>query len=137
MIRSKRQFTLWVQPSTFKMIDDHYKADNCISKSDFVEKAIIKYCGIIDSDRNTDFLNQEITKTLKGMIDEAANKISRNLFKIAVDQSVLARFFATHAACASEENIKRIRKECIDDVKRTNGCINLEAAGKKEHGGAE
>ena len=37
----KRKFALWVKNSTLDLVEEHYKKDDCISKSEFIEKAVI------------------------------------------------------------------------------------------------
>ena len=36
----KRRFQLWLRPSVLDMAEELYECDNCISKSEFIEKAI-------------------------------------------------------------------------------------------------
>lgn len=134
--RNKQKFALWVMPNTMKMVEDHYKADNCSSRSEFIEKAITHYCGVIDSERNKDFLSKEILKTLKGMIDESTSKISRNLFKQAVEIGILNRHLANIRG-HSEISYSNLRKEAVDDVKRLNGAISLEEAIRRERNGGD
>lgn len=37
----KRRFQLWIRPSTLELADTLYKKDNCDSRSEFIEKAVI------------------------------------------------------------------------------------------------
>ena len=37
----KRRFQLWVMPSTLELADQYYHSDNCASKSEFIEKAVL------------------------------------------------------------------------------------------------
>ena len=39
----KRRFQLWIRPSTLELADTLYKKDNCDSKSEFIEKAVLFY----------------------------------------------------------------------------------------------
>ena len=39
----KRKFALWIKESTLDMVQNIYKEDNCSSRSEFIEKAIIFY----------------------------------------------------------------------------------------------
>lgn len=43
----KRRFQLWIRPSTLELADTLYKKDNCDSKSEFIEKAVIFYAGYL------------------------------------------------------------------------------------------
>lgn len=42
---SKRKFALWVQPDTLKKVEKLYRDDDCKSRSEFIEKAILFYAG--------------------------------------------------------------------------------------------
>lgn len=37
----KRRFQLWIRPSTLELADALYEKDNCDSRSEFIEKAVI------------------------------------------------------------------------------------------------
>lgn len=43
----KVKFPLYVFPETMQKIDMLYEADNCKSKTEFIEKAIRFYCGYL------------------------------------------------------------------------------------------
>ena len=38
--KDKRKFALWLYPETLEKIKQHYTADDCRSKSEFIEKEI-------------------------------------------------------------------------------------------------
>ena len=39
----KRKFALWIKQSTMERIEREYKANDCRSKSEFIEKAVLFY----------------------------------------------------------------------------------------------
>ena len=45
----KNKFALYIRDSTMEIIEQKYRADNCSSKSEFIEKAILFYAGYLDS----------------------------------------------------------------------------------------
>lgn len=45
----KRKFALWIKQSTIDMVEGIYKEDNCSSRSEFIEKAIIFYVGYLSA----------------------------------------------------------------------------------------
>lgn len=45
----KHKFALWIRDSSMDIIEQKYKADNCSSKSEFIEKAVLFYAGYLDS----------------------------------------------------------------------------------------
>lgn len=51
----KRKFALWIKESTLDMVQNIYKEDNCGSRSEFIEKAIIFYVGYLSSNDNSQY----------------------------------------------------------------------------------
>ena len=82
----KRKFALWIRESSLEQVRKWYKADDCSSQSEFIEKAVHFYIGYISSENGSDYLPKIITSTVKGIVNDSDNRISRILFKLAVEQ---------------------------------------------------
>ena len=109
------------------MAKKHYKDDNCSSASEFIEKAILFYLGFIFSQENQDYLADVIPSTVKGIVDESSNRMGRLLFKMAVELAVIENILA--AVCeVDRQELKRLRGQCVEEIKRTNGMISFEQA---------
>ena len=123
----KRRFQLWVMPSTLELADQYYRSDNCASRSEFIEKAIQFYAGYVSSQQNQDYLARVIPATVKGIVDESSNRMGRLLFKMAVELAVIENILA--AVCeVDRQELKRLRGQCGEEIKRTNGMISFEQA---------
>ena len=123
----KRKFALWVSKDTIDRAKKSYKDDNCSSASEFIEKAILFYLGYLSSQENQDYLAQVIPSTVKGIVDESANRMGRLLFKMAVEQAVIENILA--AVCeVDQQELKRLRGQCVQEIRRTNGMISFENA---------
>ena len=123
----KRRFQLWLKPSVLDMADKLYEEDNCGSRSEFIEKAIQFYAGYLYAQKSQDYMPKVITSTLKGMVAENSNQISRVLFKMAVEQAITMNVVA--ATCGiSREQIDKLRGVCVSQVKRSNGAYSFEDA---------
>lgn len=123
----KRRFQLWVMPSTLELADQYYRNDNCASRSEFIEKAIRFYAGYVSSQQNQDYLARVIPATVKGIVDESSNRMGRLLFKMAVELAVIENILA--AVCeVDQQELKRLRGQCVEEIKRTNGMISFEQA---------
>ena len=44
---NKRKFAWWVKDSTIELVGKLYKDDDCTSRSEFIEKAVIFYAGYL------------------------------------------------------------------------------------------
>lgn len=123
----KRRFQLWLKPSVLDMADKLYEDDNCGSRSEFIEKAIQFYAGYLYAQKSQDYMPKVITSTLKGMVAENSNQISRVLFKMAVEQAITMNVVA--ATCGiSRDQIDKLRGVCVSQVKRSNGSYSFEDA---------
>ena len=123
----KRRFQLWIKPSTLDLTEQFFHQDNCSSKSEFIEKAIQFYAGYVSSQQNQDYLARVIPATVKGIEDESSNRMGRLLFKMAVELAVIENILA--AVCeVDRQELKRLRGQCVEEIKRTNGMISFEQA---------
>ena len=123
----KRKFALYIRESTLEQVRKWYLQDNCTSQSEFIEKAIQFYIGFISSENGSDYLPKIITSTLKGIVNESDNRISRILFKMAVEQAITMNVVA--ATCnISRDQLDKLRGTCVAQVKRTNGAYSFENA---------
>ena len=123
----KQQLTIWLKPSLIERIESLRQADNCESKSEFIEKAVLFYVGYLASNNAGDYMPRIIVSTLKGIVDESDNRINRILFKLAVEQAISMNVIA--ATCnISREQLDQLRAMCVNQVKKTNGSYSFQDA---------
>lgn len=123
----KRRFQLWLKPSTLELADNIYEKDNCSSRSEFIEKAIIFYAGYLSAEDNKQYLPSVITSTLKGIVSESDHRTSGVLFKIVVELAMLQNLIAA-TNDVDDLIITRLRGECIKEVKKIHGVFSFEKA---------
>lgn len=124
---TKIRIPLWIYPSTDGEIDNTYESDNCKSKSEFIEKAVKFYLGYLKEERNVNYLSPRITSSVEAVIHGSEQRLSRNLFKIAVE---LGKISHTLAALndVDDKTLQELHAMCVDEVRHINGCINFESA---------
>ena len=124
---NKRRFQLWLKPSVLELVEDWYPRDNCNSKSEFIEKAILFYTGYLAANGAKDYISKNITSTLRGMLNDSESRISRMLFKLTVELAMTMNIVAaTHNITQSQ--LRELRATCVNEVKRTNGTYSLKEA---------
>lgn len=125
----KIKFPLYVFPDTMEKVDMLYEIDNCRSKTEFMEKAIRFYCGYLLNKESTatEFIAPQLAVITEGIVKGSEQKLSRALFKLAVEVGAL-----THMVAAineiDDDTLQKLRIMCVDEVKRINGIINFEKA---------
>lgn len=123
----KRKFALWIKESTLDMVENIYKEDNCDSRSEFIEKAIIFYIGYLSSNDNSQYLPNILTSTLKSIVAESDNRMNRMIFKLAVELAMTMNVVAA-TQNNDKELLNKLRGECVKEVKRLNGSFSLDDA---------
>lgn len=125
--KDKKKFALWLYPQTLEEISEVYAADNCRSKSEFIEKAVKFYLAHLDAQNESSILPNAFLSAMKGMLSESDKRIGRLLFKLAVELAMTMNVVA--AGCnIDRESLARLRGECVQEVKRLNGAFSFEDA---------
>ena len=126
---NKIRFAVYLFPETMKTINSLYKGDNCSTKSEFIEKAIRFYCGYLLQNKPEliEYLAPQIGTITDGIIKGSEQRLSRAIFKLAVEVGV-----QTHVLAAindiDESTLFKLRSMVRDEVRRINGVINFENA---------
>lgn len=126
---SKVKFPLYIYPETMKTIESLYKADSCSTKTEFIERAIRFYCGYLLQNKPelVEYLAPQIGTITDGIIKGSEQRLSRAIFKLAVEVGV-----QTHVLAAindiDDTTLFKLRSMVTDEVRRINGVINFESA---------
>ena len=123
----KERFTLWMNHSTFDKIEKNYREDNCEKKSEFIEKAVNFYCGYLNMNSSVNFLSPVLEDIMKKLFKKSDDRISRLLFKIAVELAITMIVVAANQG-VDKEVLNSLRGECIKEVKKTNGIFTFDEA---------
>ena len=121
----KTRIPVWLYPSTLEVMDRAMKIANCKSRSEYLEKAALFYAGYVSGQDATAYLPPALASVLRGTVQDTENRICRLLFKLAVEQDMVAGILAD-AYQFSDEDLRRRRSESVQNVKKTNGRISLE-----------
>lgn len=123
----KQRFQLWLYPESLSLVEKLYQGDNCQSRSEFIEKAIVFYSGYLTAEDNKDYIPKTIASMLKNIVKDSAEKQNRLLFKLTVEIGILIKVFAK-AYKIDESYLEELRAEVVSEVKKINGSITLKEA---------
>ena len=121
----KTRIPLWIYPSTLEEMDSLMEQDNCRTRSEFIEKAVQFYCGYLKTERHNTYLPVAISSAIEGRLGGAENRISRLLFKLAVETSIMMNILAGKLD-VEDVDLRKLRGKCIEEVKRSNGTITFD-----------
>ena len=118
MVKGKEKFALWITPECKQLVDDCYADDQCQSRSEYIEKAIWFYSGFLHAEKADRCLPKVLQQILAGTLDRFAERIGRQLFKLAVEQNVNNHILASDTDIDAR-SYQKMRGLSMDEVKRT------------------
>ena len=115
----KVRFALYVNQSALDLVDENFEKDNCLSKSEFIENAIRFYVSYLSSNTNIPYLSTVVMSTMEALLKENTNRLSKLLFKLAVELAITMNVVAVNQG-VDKEVLNSLRGECIKEVKKTD-----------------
>ena len=124
MVKGKQKATIFLTPSMKKKIEENYRADNCKSQSEFVEKAVDFYLGYLNTKNASAFLPEVLTTILIGIMDDFAQRMGRQLYKVAVEQNLCNHILISDTDM-DQRTYQLMRGRSVREVDSTNGRITF------------
>lgn len=125
--KGKEKFALWIRPETMRKVEQLFRANNCRSRSEFIENAVLFYAGFLTADDYREYFPNIIVSTVKGTLSSFENRMASLLFKIAVELSMVLHVTAADSEIDSEM-LSRLRGMCVNEVRRLHGSVSMEDA---------
>lgn len=129
MSESKNRHTVWLTDETWNVVKEHYRKDNCSAQNEYIEKAIQFYSGYLDAEQADSYLPRVLAEMLEGKLSALGSRIGKLLFKLSVEEAIMAQIVA-YGFDVDLDTLKKVRVNCIKDIKETNGEVDFEAAYK-------
>ena len=122
---AKNRLTFRPSDATGQRIEQWYKADNCSSLNDFIEKAVNNYIDRLEINDDNCLLPTAISSAINGRLGLLEKNLSSLSFNHAVELDMIVSIVA-EAFNFSREDLNQLRAQSVKNVKRTNGRISLE-----------
>ena len=121
----KQRVSLYLDKEIMKTVDVFIKKHGYHSRNEFFEKAAKNQ--IADSALNfgEDIMSDQLAKAIETVSEENAKAISKGLFRYAVQLEMMMRVIAKTNHFTDEE-LEDMRREAVNNVRRTRGKIKLE-----------
>lgn len=124
---NKKRFQLWIDPKLMEEVESIYPKDGSRSRSEFIGKAIRAYIGYVLARDTTSMLPNYMPSNIKAHFNESDTRHGRMMFKLAVELAMVQNLIAAQMDL-DEETVRKLRYECINEVKRLNGGFTFEDA---------
>ena len=125
--KDKIKFAAYLYPETLDKIKELYRGDDCSSKSEFIEKAVRFYIGYLTAEDKSNYLPNMFLSNMRSIASESDNRVSRMLFKLAVEQAMMMNIMAANYDI-EPGTLSRLRGSCVEEVKRLGGSFSMKDA---------
>ena len=122
---TKSRLTFRPSDETRRRIEQWYKADNCSSLNDFIEKAVNNYIDRLEIKDDNRVLPLAITAAIDGRLGLLERNLSSLSFNHAVELDMMVSIIA-EAFNFSRDDLQRLRAQSVKNVRNTNGRLSLE-----------
>jgi hypothetical protein len=120
----KYKGTVYLKKGCYSKIECLMSLTGSTSRNDVIEKAVDFYFGYVTSQLSQDYLCSVFGTKMEGLVGTLGTRISRGNFRSAVEMDMLTRMLAT-VIRLSGTDYSKLRRKSIDEVKRTNGSIDI------------
>ena len=122
---AKNRLTFRPSDATRQRIEQWYRADNCSSLNDFIEKAVNNYIDRLEINDDNCLLPTAISSAINGRLGLLEKNLSSLSFNHAVELDMIVSIVA-EAFNFNREDLNQLRAQSVKNVKRTNGRISLD-----------
>ena len=123
----KQRYTVWLSKDAIQKSDAAVTREDFSNRSAFIERAIHFYSGYLYQEKHMDFLSDVMMETVSGIMRTSENRLSKMLFKIAVEMAKLESMLAA-INDMDEATMRRLHIRCVNEVKKINGILTMEDA---------
>ncbi len=133
MSENKVRKPFWISTDSLEKIEVNMQVDGSRNRSEFLEKAIDYYSIFLNTENSKDVVSEIFVDVVESKLTQTETRLSKLLFKLAVEQAKLSNIVANNLDIDSDE-LKQLHIECVEEVKKTNGKITFEDRFKKQRG---
>ncbi|WP_283610587.1 MULTISPECIES: hypothetical protein [Oscillospiraceae] len=130
---NKERVVAWLYPEMIENMNNLMDNHDMKNHTEFIEKAVDFYIGYLGSQNATTYLSKILLEAIAGTLKENENRQSANLFRLSVEMSMMMNILAAGLEI-SDEDMRKLRGRCVQEVKRNKGRINMEDAVKYQQG---
>ena len=132
-MEEKVRFQMRISPETDQRIKAAMPLANCQSQNEFVEQALLHYCGCLQAEDSANILAPELTAALRATVRDSEAHTCRLLFKLAVEVDILMHVLASGMEI-DPATLDKLRGRCVQEVKTPNGGISFKDAVHYQNG---
>ena len=115
---------VYIEDDLLSRCDAAIPRTNASSRSEFIRDAVEHYLAVLSAKENSKVLTPTLESVIGGKIAGTEERISRIIFKLAVEFSMLNHLYAS-AYNFDTDDLDWLKEHCRQEVASLNGRINL------------
>ena len=125
MSNEKIRTGISISKDLLKECDKYLSESEFENRSELIESALKLFLATRNISEKSETLVPELAECIAKASDDGITKISKGLFRYAVEVEMLIALLAD-SLHVNEKELERIRKDAVNNVRRTRGKINLD-----------
>ena len=121
---NKQRVSLYLDKKTMQVVDSFIKKNGLHSRNEFFERAAENLIADEAIKAGVDVMSEKLAKAVENVSEDNAKAISKGLFRYAVQLEMLMRVI-TKTNYFTDDELEDMRREAINNVRRTRGKIKL------------
>ena len=122
--RKGQRIGVYIEDGLLSRCDAAIPKTNATSRSEFIRDALEHYLAVLSAKENSKVLTPALESVIGGKIAGTEDRISRMIFKVAVEIAMMNHLYASGNNCR-EGYLEELRDYCIQEVAVMNGRLNL------------
>ena len=114
-----------ISKNLLRECDKYLSESEFENRSELIESALKLFLATRNISEKSEILVPELAECIAKANDDGITKISKGLFRYAVEVEMLTMLMAD-AFQVTEKELEQIRKDAVNNVRRTRGKINLD-----------
>ena len=133
--KEAKRIAVYTYDDVLEMCEQDIGKTTANTRSQFICDAVKYYHAYLNKELNSEVLAPSIEEVVGAKIDLTEYRISRIIFKLAVEMAATMNVLAG-AFELDDEKVRRMKHRVIQEVKELNGWINLEDIIRYQNGEA-
>lgn len=129
----RTRVAFYIERGLLKKCDTLLEIADARSRNEFMNKALEYYVGYMQSRDAQNYIAIHLSSCISGIVGTSENRISRLLFKLAVEMSMMMNVIAETTEMG-EGYLRKLRGKCVEDVKKSLGAITFNEVIKRPWG---
>ena len=127
----KQRISLYLDKETVIKMDEAIKKYDYRSRNDFVSFAVDNLIADKLLDENDTVISEKLSRSIAEMSEKQTLQVAKSMFRYAVEMELIMRMFS-EITDFTPSKIEEMRKEAIQNVRRTRGKVRLDDLFKRK-----